>query len=84
MNNNFYYKGKFFEDENDFWDYVNRWPETILSEESLNEMLELFKKDVLGNLQHGLEIKNGHMNSLIEKTFFESMKLRTNLREKKD
>lgn len=76
MKNNFYYKGRFFEDENDFFEYVKRWPETILSEESLDEMLSLLKKDILVNLQHGLEIKNGDMNTLLEKTFFEAMQLR--------
>ena len=81
MNNNFYYKGKFFEDENDFWNYVNAWPNTFLSEESLCEMLNLLRKDILANLQFGCEIKNGDMNTLLEKTFFEAMKLRKNLRE---
>lgn len=76
MKNNFYYKGRFFEDENDFFEYVKKWPETILSEESLDEMLSLLKKDILGNLQFGLEIKNGDMNNLLEKTFFEAMQLR--------
>ena len=79
MINNFYYKWKFFENEIDFFEYVKRWPETILSEESLTEMLNLLKKDILVNLQYGCEIKNGDMNRLLEETFLKSMRLRKNL-----
>ncbi len=73
---NFFFKGIFFEHENDFWEYVKIWPETSLSEESLSQMLDLLKKDILSNLQFGLEIKNGEMNHLLEKTFLKAMHLR--------
>mgnify|MGYP001611762349 CR=1 FL=1 len=78
MNKNFYYKGKFFEDENDFFLYVNEWPKTNLSEESLSEMLILLKKDILVNIQEGLVIKNGDMEKLLQETFLKSMVLRKN------
>lgn len=78
--NSFYYKGRFFQDQQDFFEYVRRWPDSILSEETLTEMLDLLKKDILINLQFGCEIKNGDMNRILELAFFEAMKTRKNLR----
>lgn len=72
----FYYKGKFFKNEIDFEKYVNEWPEIILGEESLGQMLDLLKRDILINLREGAEIKNGEMRDLIEKTFYEAMEMR--------
>lgn len=76
LTNKFYYKGKFFQDENGFFRYVKEWPKTPLTEESLEEMLNMLKKDILCNIQYGIEIKNGDMNNLLEKTFLEAMMLR--------
>ncbi len=76
MTGTFFYKGKFFDNEEDFFRYANEWPKMPLTEESLTTMIELFKRDVLLNLYEHMEIKNGHMEVLLAKTFFESMELR--------
>jgi hypothetical protein len=79
MENNFYFRGRFFEDERDFLEYIDRWHETFLCEESLTQMLDLFKKSILLILQFGWEIKNGDMNRILENAFFQAMKVRENL-----
>jgi hypothetical protein len=76
MSGNFYYKLKFFDSEDEFFTYVKAWPKAMLCEESLTIMLDRLKKDILCNLNLDLEIRNGDMDILLQKTFFESMKLR--------
>ena len=81
MKNNFYYKGKYFENEKDFYEYTMKWTKEIVSEDSLNNMLEEFKKNVLKNLSLEFGIRNGDMNSSLLLAFYMLMENRKNLTE---
>ena len=71
----FYYKGEFFIEEADFWRFTEKWPKNIVDQKSLDQMLLMFKKNILLNQRDDITIKNGDMEKLLCKTFIEAMRL---------
>lgn len=68
----FFYKGKYFDNEKEFFDYVNEWPFKITSELDFNEMFEHLRKDIWMNLEMNQlsgTLTNGACNEIIEELF---------------
>ena len=55
----FYFQGKTFSKEQDFWAYVKEWGDLSLNEETASNQLDIFKKEVMLNLfLRGIKFKN--------------------------
>jgi hypothetical protein len=70
MKNNFYFKGKYFEKEKDFWEYVHKWGDLELNEEAATRELERFSTDLLMNaFIKRTPLKNQEFIDILVKTF---------------
>lgn len=71
----FYSHGKFFENQEGFWEYVKQWPDLQLDQETLERMIDHLKTDILLNVfMYERKIKNCQMNSILENAFLNIIK----------
>lgn len=74
-NDKFFYQGKFFEKEEDFWNYVNNFSNRQTTAEDFDRLFNMIKKDVWMNLSiRKTEISNSKMRNVLEDTFLFIMK----------
>ena len=74
--NKFFYKGKFFTNEKDFWDYVLKYNSEQISDESLEQLCQEFSKDLLLNIKiSNISINVSEMRFIFECLFFKAMNL---------
>lgn len=77
----FFFQGKYFDKEEDFWKYVNDWPSQKLDLETFTRLWQQIGVDVWVNLEiNDSEITNGSMNAMLQENF---LHLLQNLREYK-
>ncbi len=70
MKGKFYFKGKVFENEHDFWEYVNIWGTLECSEEEFNREWATVGKNIFFNLMiDGKTHTNDEVNILFQKIF---------------
>lgn len=72
--NNFYFQGKFFEDEEAFWQYVQKWGGMPLDQETADRLLNQLKKDILLNIfMFEREYTNNEFQKLLGKVFEDTL-----------
>jgi len=70
-NNKFYYQGKFFETEDEFWAFVKEFNQRQTTPEDFDSLFNMVKKDVWMSLSMGKpEIRNQELSSILEEAFF--------------
>ncbi len=75
MVDKFYFQGKFFDNEDEFWEYVNQWPHLMSDSETIDRLMNSLKKQVQMNIgMYNIQIPNGQMNIIIEQAFLMMMK----------
>ncbi len=75
MSNKFYLHGKYFDKEEDFWEYAKTWPLQKVDDESIDELFLGFKKNIEINI--GLymsEITNGELSEMLNTAFLQFIK----------
>ena len=66
----YYYQGKFFEREEDFWAYVKEFTNRQTTVEDFDSLFDMLKKDVWMNLHmRDTKITNGELRSVLEDAF---------------
>jgi hypothetical protein len=69
-NDKFFFKGKFFETEEEFWKYVNEWPFLTTDEETfLRGWSQLGKEIWLNMSMRKQEFTNGALNEILQEHF---------------
>lgn len=69
-NNKFFYKGKFFQNEEEFWKYVEDWPFMNVDQETFFREWDHLGKDIWMNVGlRGQEISNGALNEVLQENF---------------
>jgi hypothetical protein len=64
----FFYKGQFFENEEDFWESVKKWHENEVSEEDWDVFFKDLKNSVILNLgMWDKKLTGQQMNTMFEK-----------------
>ncbi len=66
----FYFEGKYFDNQDDFWKYVNEWQHLDLDEEIAERKLNFLKIELMTNIYlHIGNFKNNEFNNFIRKVF---------------
>ncbi len=66
----FFYKDKFFQDEEEFFNYVNKWPSCQTDNITFEREWKELGKNILINLEiYRKEMTNAEMNSVFEEGF---------------
>ncbi len=69
-NNKFYFEGKSFEDEDEFWNYSNEWRSLPLKIETAEKKMDLLKKDIIFNLfMTDTNLTNNDFSNVLVSTF---------------
>ena len=69
-NDKFYYRGKFFEKEDEFMAYVKDFALRQTTAESFNDLFDILKTDVFMNLSiRKTKISNSELETILEETF---------------
>src|SRR5689334_11436202 len=75
INGKFYYEGKYFDKEEDFWKYIKEWSFLPLDAETANRHLDTIKKDILMNIfLRDIEMNNGEFKEFLNCVFEFAMK----------
>ena len=68
-NDHFFYEGKFFETEDEFWAYVKEFSLRQTRVEDFNDLFDLLKRDVWMNLSmRKSQITNSDLRDILEQT----------------
>lgn len=68
--NEFYFQGKSFDNEEDFWAWTKEWKTLPLDQETADRQLNMLKKDIIMNVfLRGIEFNNDEFSSYLEKIF---------------
>jgi len=71
----FYFKGKFFTSEKDFYEYAKTWQESSIEPATIDLMLEGLKKNILVNACiREIKCTNREFEEYIQKLFLYAMK----------
>lgn len=66
----FFYKGRFFQNENEFWEYVKDWQFMNTDQETFFSEWEHLGKEIWMNIGlRGQEISNGCLNEILQENF---------------
>ena len=69
-NDKFFYKGKFFQNEDEFWKYANDWPFMNTDQETFYREWDHLGKEIWMNIGlRGQEISNGALNEILGENF---------------
>ena len=74
MKEQFCYQGKYFDNEKDFWKYVEEWPKKMITLEDAGRLMDHLKNDMMLNLFNmmGMEgMTNGDLRRILEGMLFE-------------
>lgn len=75
MNDQFYFQGKYFDNQNEFWKYVREWNEMQTNQETIDRLMNKLKKDIQLNIGfYDIKITNSQLNVIIEHGFVMMMK----------
>ena len=67
----FYFEGKFFNNEEEFWKSVEEWPLMKMNQETFFRKWEHLGKEIWMNIRiREIEMSNGELNKIIEENFF--------------
>lgn len=81
---NFYYAGRYFKLEEEFWAYVNEFTECQMNRESFYNLFDMVKKDIWINLTlRQTEITNGQLRSILEEVFLSTLERFSEFRSQK-
>ena len=70
LTDRFFYQGRFFEKEEEFWDYVKDFNFRQTTVEDFDGLFDMLKKDVWMNLaMRRTQISNDELLSVLEETF---------------
>lgn len=70
----FYFQGKYFDNEEDFWLWTKEWSFLTLDQETAERQLNMLKKDIIMNIGlRGKKFKNDEFREYVEKIFQFSM-----------
>lgn len=70
----FYYHGKYFKTEPEFWAYVNEFKVRQTTEEDFNSLFDMLKKDIWENIRiREIKITNAQVDSIISEVFLLSL-----------
>lgn len=68
--NSFFYQGKFFDNEQEFWDYVKDFSTRQTTAEDFESLFDMLKKDIWMNLSlRETKITNSELRDVLEETF---------------
>lgn len=80
----FYFQGKSFDNEEDFWTYVNEWPFLQLDESSARIQLKTLSESIIVDvLVRKMNITNIEFNGLLQEVLFFSLKKMDKIIEEK-
>lgn len=66
----FFYQGRYFEKQEDFWSYVHEFSCRETTEEDFNSLFDMLKRDVFMNIQIiNKNITNSDIRNILEETF---------------
>ncbi len=66
----FYFQGKYFDNQEDFWKYVNEWGLLALNQETAERQMDTLKKEIIMNIfLRGIELKNIDFRNYVNKIF---------------
>lgn len=66
----FFYKGKFFKNEQDFWNYTEDWPFMNTDQETFYREWDHLGKQIWLNVQiRESKLSNGALNDVLEESF---------------
>lgn len=69
--NQFYFQGKFFDNDKEMFEYAAKWPNQKLDKETAERLLSTFCKDCVMNIfLLGREMTNGDMKELLDDAFY--------------
>lgn len=69
LTDRFFYQGKFFEKEDDFWAYVKDFTLRQTSAEDFDGLFDMLKKDVWMNIKiRRTQISNGDLRTVLDDT----------------
>lgn len=69
-NDKFFYKGKFFQSEAEFWKFANEWPFMKTDQETFFREWEHLGKEIWMNIGlRGQEVSNGALNEILQENF---------------
>jgi len=70
LTDKFFYQGKFFEKEEEFWSYVKDFTNRQTTVEDFDGLFDMLKKDLWMNLStRQTKISNGELRAVLEETF---------------
>lgn len=73
--NKFYYQGKYFTNQEEFWAYVKEFTFRNVREEDFNSLFEGVKKDIWMNMKlRNIRMSNGELRTILEEMFLFAMK----------
>lgn len=68
--NTFYFQGKYFDNEEDFWNYSKKWRFLPLDQETADRNLNTLKKEIIMNIfLRGIEMDNMQFSALLNRIF---------------
>jgi hypothetical protein len=68
--NQFYFKGKYFEKEDEIWKYSKDWPFMNVDQETFFREWDQLGKDIWMNVGlRGIEMSNGALNEILKENF---------------
>jgi hypothetical protein len=74
LKKNYYFKGKFFEHEEQFWKYVREWDEQKLDEETFKREWQQIGMTIFANMKlRNIELKNGQLIYILESCFLDML-----------
>ena len=66
----FYFKGKYFDNDIKFWEYVSEWQFTDMDQESFLNEWNMLGKDVFVNCElNNIKFSNGALNNILQECF---------------
>ncbi len=73
--NKFYLHGRYFDKEEEFWEFAKSWPLQKVDEDSMDELFHGFKRNVQINMGVYMpEITNGELSEMLHESFLQFMK----------
>ncbi len=74
-NEAFFYSGRFFEKEEDFWAYVSEFSTRQTTVDDFDRLFDALKRDVWMNLSlKKVQMNNAQLRIILEESFFEILK----------
>lgn len=66
----FYFQGKYFDNEKEFFEYARAWLEFPLDQQTAERELDTLKKEIVMNIfLRGVKLNNGQFRELLNKIF---------------